>query len=492
MSKLANAKYPSEKFVLVVDDEIIKNKSEQEDFIDLIQVPKENTLFVGNYEEALTTIKSQINNIIFCFLDMRIPKNSYDPFDYTNQGVEWGEKLIKLIEKIKDVKIFIYSAYVNTLRLEQKGQESKNILGASGKPFIEKRMEIAIEYIHNILGEKLLSLTQKDSFDYSSVDKDTAFFLKLKSQQIYESYVITVERIFMMGKYLLEVKDKLDHGQFLQWRRTETPLSEGAAVRYMQAAKRFEYSSLESLDILPTGLYELAQTSTSERAIDEALSMAEKGEKITASVVKNLKKKYPKPKEMKNITNRRETKVIGESEKRKVDKSVDPLHSIASKELPSSNLPVNKSKQEILGLMLSQKAVKKSWWQLGENHQLFCGEPKDKEFLNFLPEKIALSINLLPQDDLSLVPSIKADSRFIYWSQFGEQNLHSLEEILTKNILSFTEPGDNIVFNYLLKPEFFNFGQKFEFRCIAAEPDLEKCEQILADWRRRSVVKRLK
>ena len=59
----------AEDLVLIVDDEIAKRENSQEDFIELIGVPAESSLFAENYEEALQIIKLK-PNIVFCFIDI--------------------------------------------------------------------------------------------------------------------------------------------------------------------------------------------------------------------------------------------------------------------------------------------------------------------------------------------------------------------------------------------------------------------------------------
>ena len=66
---------------LVVDDEIVNNENDKEDFILDIGVNKDLALFATNYEEALRIINLH-PDIAICFVDSKIPKNERDLYNF--------------------------------------------------------------------------------------------------------------------------------------------------------------------------------------------------------------------------------------------------------------------------------------------------------------------------------------------------------------------------------------------------------------------------
>ncbi len=49
----------------------------------------------------------------------------------------------------------------------------------------------------------------------------------------------TAENIIEIGKTLLEVKEKLPHGEFLSWLENEVNYSKSTAYNFMKVAKEF-------------------------------------------------------------------------------------------------------------------------------------------------------------------------------------------------------------------------------------------------------------
>jgi len=116
-------------------------------------------------------------------------------------------------------------------------------------------------------------------FDYGTLDHDTRSFIQTKTAEIRILVKQTAQGIIDIGQRLIEVRDRLEHGQFLQWIETETEIGKSTAYRFMDVAEKLP--TVGSLDFSPKVLYLLASASTPEPAREEALSLAESGEKIT-------------------------------------------------------------------------------------------------------------------------------------------------------------------------------------------------------------------
>ncbi len=464
----------AEDLVLIVDDEIAKRENSQEDFIELIGVPAESSLFAENYEEALEIIKLK-PNIVFCFIDIKIPKNRDEQYDYTADESEWG---LKLIPQINNIKMFIYSAYVDQIILQEKAEQNDLIIGSGHKPFLVEEFKKAVDYLNDIFVPISPVSLVRESFDYSSLDDELSNFMRAKAQTISTTYRKTIEDLIHVGSYLLEVKERLEYGQFYKWIDAELPFGEASAIRFMQAAKRFSSYNLQGLDLVPSALYKLAEAAVAPEAAEEAIERARRGEKITNIVAQELKKKYSLPKKSKTADKSNQGKLL----------SVSPSVEIAQQALEPSPQQINKPKQKILAVVPSQNAIQNSWWQLGEHHRLFCGEAKNREFIKHLPKKIDLMLNFLPKQDFSLIPAIKSNFSFTLESNYDDLDL---DPLVKECIRSTTQPGEIVVFNYIYYAELLDLAERLKCHFIVAEPDLAKCERILTIWREKGAVMRL-
>lgn len=253
----------------------------------------------------------------------------------------------------------------------------------------------------------------------------------------------------------------------------------------MSVANRFKSTTVEDLEIMPSALYELAASSVPEEAVTEAFEIAKAGEILDKKTALAIKAKY------KALKEQTESKVQPQNVERAEStqtRSKGTTLSIESVSQFSSGLPEkkDKTKQSILAVVPSKKAVKNSWWQLGEHNRLFCGEPTSKEFLKRLTQDIGLSMTFLPKGAL-LIPPIEAIFSCAFRAQYEDIELDSAIKLLIEKT---TQPDEIIVFNYLYYIELLDVAEKLKCHFIVAEPDLEKCEQILTMWRKKGSVMR--
>ena len=467
---------------LVVDDEIVRRR-EREAFIKPTRLPLEAGIFVETYEEALETLKSN-PDIIFCFIDIRIPRNKQDKYEQNNQDFEdwqdYAKQLVnlkneygaKLLPQLK-TKTVIFSAYAELDSLRQEAEKYPYVVDSLKKPFKFKDVEKLEPYLKGFRREiSSVSILAK-SFDYSSLDDETFSFVHSRVVEIRKLFKRAAKDIIDIGTYLVEVKDKLGHGNFYNWLETEFNWSSRTANRFMSVAQKFQAKKdrLSALDILPSALYVLASPSTPEEAVDETIERASQGETIAEKTAKEIKAKYKALKEQPEST-------------------VQPQNTKQAESIQAEKK--DKPKQSILAVVPSSNAVSRSWWQLGEHHRLFCGEPKDEEFLNRIPENIALKINFLPKEDFSLVPSIKSISSLTFYSEYEDLNLDWVAGLIEDYIDTSTQAKEIIVFNYIYDVQLLELTEKLRCYFYVAEPDLEKCEQILTIWREKGTVMRIK
>lgn len=112
-------------------------------------------------------------------------------------------------------------------------------------------------------------------FDYSQLDDAAANQAKAVVDRYRgraKAYVIDT------GCDLLAVKERLEHGLFLEWVRTEMRLEPRTAQNFMQAAERFGDKSEIVSYLPPTVLYQLSAPSTPEPVRAAVLRRIEAGE----------------------------------------------------------------------------------------------------------------------------------------------------------------------------------------------------------------------
>lgn len=67
----------------------------------------------------------------------------------------------------------------------------------------------------------------------------------------------TAEDIIAIGQDLIEVKERLGHGKFLPWLRSEFEMDQKTAWRFMEVARRFGDKIGNLPNLRPSALYEL-------------------------------------------------------------------------------------------------------------------------------------------------------------------------------------------------------------------------------------------
>ena len=99
-----------------------------------------------------------------------------------------------------------------------------------------------------------------------------------------------------IGERLLEVKEMLSHGQWLDWLEHDFPWSDRQAQYLMQAAKTFGDQIRTGFVFEARALRMLSGESVPEEARTEAIAIAEEGATVTNAHAEALIKKYAPPK----------------------------------------------------------------------------------------------------------------------------------------------------------------------------------------------------
>lgn len=110
-------------------------------------------------------------------------------------------------------------------------------------------------------------MNQLTLFDYASLDTETSAFVQEKAQNIHARLKRTAEDIIAIGQDLIEVKERLEHGQFKPWLQSEFEMSYPTAVNFMRVADRFG-KNINFIHFPASVLYELAAPSMPETVVE--------------------------------------------------------------------------------------------------------------------------------------------------------------------------------------------------------------------------------
>ncbi len=326
-------------------------------------------------------------------------------------------------------------------------------------------------------------------FDYSSLDAKTAEFIQQQTGEIKGLVKRTAQSIVEIGVKLINVKDKLEHGQFGDWLRAEFEWSHQTAKRFMNVAVSFRNQQFVDL-VAPSALYLLAAPSTPAVVREEAITRAQAGESITYSIVKSIKQKYTESQKKLDLNSASPPETI-ESPEVLVLKSQPEVKKLILPPQPGTKqeiIAIRPQPQAMAAAAISQPAVTTIeqpgvWWQLGGKHLLYCGNPNSDEFLEQVSEDVHLLLAFPPAKVWRT--RIISDAQIVlsdYLPMF--QNPDMLDEALEVMILSYSQMGDTVVVCFLPSPDILSIISRFDRRGLLAEPDSRRCSAIAADWKR--------
>ncbi len=126
---------------------------------------------------------------------------------------------------------------------------------------------------------------QLSLFDYSQLNESNHDYVHNRTERIHELVKRSAQDIIDIGGMLIDVKDVLEHGQFLNWLACEFDWSDQTARNLMHVHERFGQNQ-NVFEFAPTVLYLLAAPSTPDEAVEEVFERAEHGETITHKKVR--------------------------------------------------------------------------------------------------------------------------------------------------------------------------------------------------------------
>ncbi len=117
-------------------------------------------------------------------------------------------------------------------------------------------------------------------FIFSDLPAPVAAELQAVTSRIKDRLIRQVTDIIETGRDLIEVKSKLDHGQFQSWLNLSFNMTVRTAQKYMQAAEWMTYKSELSSHLTPNTIYLLSAPTTPEAAQRQVLGGLEAGKVV--------------------------------------------------------------------------------------------------------------------------------------------------------------------------------------------------------------------
>jgi Protein of unknown function (DUF3102) len=102
----------------------------------------------------------------------------------------------------------------------------------------------------------------------------------------------TAEDVIEIGNALIRQQNKLPHGMFLPWIETEFDMSQAAAYRFMNVAKKFSGKVISLITLNLEAIYELAAPSTPPEVQAEVERRVAAGELVNGADIRTLKAQF--------------------------------------------------------------------------------------------------------------------------------------------------------------------------------------------------------
>jgi hypothetical protein len=132
------------------------------------------------------------------------------------------------------------------------------------------------------------STQQVPNFEYGVLKAETRIFIQQRTNEIKTLMRRNCQDIIDIGQKLIEVKQRLGHGSFRNWLKSEFNWSVSTATKLMQVAEQFKCVNFTHLNITASTLYLVAAPSTPKEARIEVLERASKGENISYTKAKAI------------------------------------------------------------------------------------------------------------------------------------------------------------------------------------------------------------
>jgi hypothetical protein len=125
-------------------------------------------------------------------------------------------------------------------------------------------------------------------FDYAALSPELRKALAKQAELIRVRIQKTTTAIIEIGRDLIAVKQKIDHGLFIKWLEAEFAFTAKSAQNYMSAAEWAEGKSEMISFLAPTALYKISAKSTPLKVVKEVEIRASAGIFISGGCVERM------------------------------------------------------------------------------------------------------------------------------------------------------------------------------------------------------------
>ena len=392
-----------------------------------------------------------------------------------------GDNLLEILDReyhqSGELKAILISAHKTPGQFQLLKKKYSWIYGCYAKPVDTDFLKNKID---RLCGKPLPVI----GFDYQQFDEATADFIQQTTREIRVWMRRTVLEAIEIGEKIIQVKEMLDHGQFMDWVKFELGGNHATVGGLMRTARVFgsdkERIVNSGLSLSVVNL--LAQNNTPPEMREKLISQSEGGERVHFKKARALHKKYQQ-KGQQSSPSTLSTSI--EPPTKQPEEAKTETRQI----LPSENKST--PKQQIIGIVPKETETKESpqptnriWQFKNQQHLLFQGHPQSEEFIDGLPNQVALTLAFPPSPDWNreTFTSVQAKTTNIFQSEIDDLDPNTLHSIIRQIIEASTEDGDSVVVSFL--PDFeLNILQLVDSlgcRCFIAEPNPEKCQRVLS------------
>ncbi len=292
-------------------------------------------------------------------------------------------------------------------------------------------------------------------FDYESLDRAQRQVIQEHTGEIRKRLRRSAQDVWEIGQRLADVRSRLKYGQFLTWLKAEFGWSQRTAYNFINVYETFgdRFAKLAKVDIATSVLYQLAAPSVPEALRTEVLKAAANGQKITH---KSIKSAIKQSKQAANTAPEPQEPIVKKPEIITVIPQSAALADSSRAAQPEPELEITAG-----------------WYQLGTQHQLFCGDTATPGFVNAVPQaKLAIAVTAEDWAHDWLIDQV--DSVVILpQEQFTIRTLKELLGLLSR-------PGDTVIFPWLPLPEMMATAHSLGRIVYAGDPSKQRCQGAIA------------
>ena len=87
------------------------------------------------------------------------------------------------------------------------------------------------------------------NFEYGILDAETQMVVQQRTNEVKTLMRRTSQDVIVIGQKLIEVKQHLGHGNFINWLKSEFNWSVSTATKFMQVGEQFKFIKFTNLNI---------------------------------------------------------------------------------------------------------------------------------------------------------------------------------------------------------------------------------------------------